>query len=56
MPKVNLPIGLKLREGDLNEVLGAWIQVVWNRRPELLFRKEETLELDSSEGHLTLCI
>jgi hypothetical protein len=43
---------MKIREGQLNELLGDWIQVVWNRRPEVLFRKQETLKLDTSESHL----
>jgi hypothetical protein len=34
--------------------MGDWLQVVWNRRPRLLLRKQRILVLDVLKGHLTL--
>jgi hypothetical protein len=35
-----------------NELMGDWLQVVWNRRPGVL-RKRGMLVLDAFKGHLT---
>jgi hypothetical protein len=33
---------------------GDWLQVVRNRRPRVLLRKQGMLVLDACQGHLTL--
>jgi hypothetical protein len=46
----------KLRDGWLYELTKDWLQVVWNRRPIALLRKQGMLELDAFKGHSTLKI
>jgi hypothetical protein len=35
-------------------MMGDWLQVVWKKRPRVLFRKYEMLVLHIFKGHLTL--
>jgi hypothetical protein len=34
--------------------MGNWLQVVWNRGPTVLLRKQGMLLVDAYEGYLTL--
>jgi hypothetical protein len=46
-------MGLTTRN-KINEAMGYWLQVVWNRRPRVILRMQRMLMLNAYKCHITL--